>query len=640
MTEQRKLAAVMFTDIVGYTALMSKDEQKVLTLLQKNRELQKTLAQKHNGEFLKEMGDGTLLCFQSALDAVRCAMKIQQSVQDDPDLNLRIGIHLGDIVFKDGDVFGDGVNVASRIEALAEAGGICISEQIFLLVKNQPEIEAEFLGERTLKNVDDQIKVYAIKSESKNSSQPESTIPKERDSKEESIVVLPFENMSSDPEQEYFSDGLTEEIITDLSQIRSLRVISRTSSMVLKGSKKNIKQIGRELDVKYVLEGSVRKAGNNVRITAQLIDAVHDMHLWAEKYNGTLDNVFDLQEKVSQEIQTALKISVGNDEQKRLEKRYTDNFKAYDLYLKGLHLRRNLREGSIHESIEYFKRAIEIDPDYALAYAGIAYAYFLLPFYTSVKSSEVYAAGKNAFEKALALDDQLPEAYEALSLITAYFDWDWDGAKQAAEKMVELNPSYPWGYFHLSAALGTQGKLEESIHLMNKALRLDPLNWAFNRNLGFVYLAAGQPETAIEIAHRTLKLDSQAPAAYILLSKAYLAKGNYREALAATDKENNYPQGLIEPLRGIIYTHLERKEEASRVLEKYCKLQENEFTPFYSIAALCVALGKTEQALDFLERGYENHDVQMHRIKIDFLFDGIRSEPRFKELLRKMGLDF
>ena len=456
---------------------------------------------------------------------------------------------------------------------------------------------------------------------------------------EPSIVVLPFDDISPNKANEYFSDGLTEEIITDLSQIRSLRVISRTSSMVLKGTKKNIGQIHNELNVKYVLEGSVRKAGNNVRITAQLIDAIHDKHLWAEKYNGTLDNIFDLQEKVSLEIQAALRLSVGGDEQKRLEKRYTENFKAYDLYLKGLHLRRRLKGSDIRESIKYFEQAIEIDPDYALAYAGMAYAYLLLPFYTPVKSSDVYQAGKRAVQKALALDDKLPEAYEALSLILAYFDWDWDGAKKAGRKIVELNPSYPWGYFHLAHVLATKGQFEESIRLMNKAHRLDPLNVIFSRTLGYIYLGYGQLDTAIKITQRTIKMDSQAPTAHLYLAKAYLATRKYEEALAAIDKEKNMPQEIIELLRGIIYTYMDRKEDASRILEKYGERPEDEFTPFYSLATLYTALGKIEQALDLLEKGYENHDVEMYRIKTDFLLDRIRSEDRFKSLIKKMKLN-
>ncbi len=369
--EQRKLAAVMFTDIVGYTSLMSKNEQNALYLLQKNRELQQAMAEKQNGEFLKEMGDGTLLCFQSALDAVRCAMEIQESTKDDPDLNLRIGIHLGDIVFKEGDVYGDGVNVASRIEALAEAGGICISEQIHLLVRNQPEIDAFFLDEKQLKNVDHPVKVYTIHKEVAPRKR-KVEITKQDSTEEKSIMVLPFINMSPDPEQEYFSDGLTEEIITDLSQIHDLIVISRSSAMTFKGTKKKIREIAKEVNVRYVMEGSVRKAGNNLRITAQLIDAATDTHLWAEKYKGKLDDVFDIQEKVSRSIVDALKLKLTNKEDAQIAERPIDNVQAYECYLQAKHEYCRFTAEGAKRALQHLQGALEIVGDNVFTYAGMA----------------------------------------------------------------------------------------------------------------------------------------------------------------------------------------------------------------------------------------------------------------------------
>ena len=372
MTEQRKLAAVMFTDIIGYTALMSRDEQKALHILQRNRETQKSLAEKHNGEFLKEMGDGTLLCFQSALDAVRCAMEIQESVKDDPDLNLRIGIHLGDIVFKEGDVFGDGVNVASRIERLAESGCICISEEVYRSIKNQPKIDAVFLEEKKLKNVDHPVKIYTLSSESEKSPQTN----KKDKMKEKSIVVLPFEDMSPNKDNEYFSDGLTDEIITDLSHLLHLRVISRNSAMMLKGSRKETKSIGKELNVQYVLEGGVRKVGNDLRITAQLIDAMDDTHLWAEKYSGTLDDVFDIQEKVSRSIVDALKLKIGPEEERRITERPIENVKAYEYYLKARYEHWRLTEESLKRAEKFLEEGLDIVGENELLYAALGWVHF------------------------------------------------------------------------------------------------------------------------------------------------------------------------------------------------------------------------------------------------------------------------
>jgi adenylate cyclase len=321
MKEHRKLAAVMFTDIAGYTSLMSKDEQKALALLQKNRDLQKSLAKKHHGEFLKEMGDGALLCFQSALDAVRCAMEIQKTVQDDSDLNLRIGIHLGDIVFKDGDVFGDGVNVASRIEKLAEAGGIYISGQIYKTVQNKPGIDALPVGEKRLKHVEEPVMLYALcgprlpkpsirptslkhTMESGKKQRKKILIPagilvffaivvsliilfvpdliKTRDTRwQNSIAVLPFADMSLEKNQDYFCDGMAEEIINALVNIENLQVIARTSSFAFKGENLDVRDIGKKLGVATLLEGSVRKEGNKLRVSAKLVKTKDGSHLWS-----------------------------------------------------------------------------------------------------------------------------------------------------------------------------------------------------------------------------------------------------------------------------------------------------------------------------------------------------------------------
>jgi adenylate cyclase len=356
--ETRKLAAIMFTDIVGYSAMMSKDEKQAMNVLEKNREIHKSAIAKFNGEYIKEIGDGNLSIFQSSFDAVNCALEIQKACCSESYLMVRIGIHIGDIILKENDIFGDGVNIASRIEAAGEPGGIYISERVYEDIKNKTNINAEFIGERTFKNINYPVKVYSIFTGKKEEmSEPVFSEPGEI--KEKSIIVLPFENISPDPDQEYFSDGLTEEIITDLSQIQSLRVISRNSSMMLKGTRKATKTIAKELNVQYVLEGSVRKAGNNLRIVAQLIDAKTDTHLWAEKYRGILDDIFDMQEKVSQSIVNALKVkltpkedsqipeqiairqeAVLSPEEKRvIEKKPTENIEAYNLYLRGRYKR-------------------------------------------------------------------------------------------------------------------------------------------------------------------------------------------------------------------------------------------------------------------------------------------------------------
>jgi len=456
---------------------------------------------------------------------------------------------------------------------------------------------------------------------------------------EKSLVVLPFENMSPDPDQEYFSDGLTEEIITDLSQIRHLLVISRSSAMTFKGRKKRIPDIARELNVQYVLEGSVRKAGNSLRIAAQLIDAGSDAHIWAEKFSGTLDDIFDIQEQVSRSIANALTFKLMGAENEGMIKRYTEDLEAYNFYLKGLYFRRNLTEKDINQAIEYFNRAIEIDPEYALAYAGLAYSYMVLAFYTPVSPTEAYPRAKEAALRALELDDQIAEAHESMAAVHAYVEWSWENAERECKNIIELNPGYAWGHFHYANLLLSQGKPDAAMKEMQEAHKLDPLNVAFNRNLGIIHFRTGQLEIAIEILHRTIEMDPTFPLTHLYLGYIYMQKSMYEEALAEIQKESRLPTVFYGSQVGIVYTRMGRREEALSILNQYMELEANEVNSPYGLAALCVALGEYDLGFQWLEKAFEVHDVHLYNIKADFLMDGVRTDARFTALLKKMGLN-
>jgi len=364
-TEERKLAAIVFTDIVGFTELMGRDEAKAMNLLKQNRALLRPIVENFKGEWLKEIGDGVLISFPSAVMAVTCALEIQRILAHNPDLTLRIGIHVGDVIQKDGDVFGDGVNIASRLEPLAEPGGICVSERVHEDIRNKPEISTAFQEEQLLKGVDKPIKVYSIFTQMGVAPTPESleansakkssgmnmgliagvgalvlagvlffirdTTPDKPKDERKSIAVLPFDNMSEEGNSDYFSDGITEDIITYLSKIEGLKVISRTSIMQYKDTKMNLKDIAKELGVTNILEGSVRRSGDKVRITGQLIDAETDEHLWAEMYDRTLDDIFTVQTEVAKSIAAALETEMTDKDIERLNKTMTTNPDAYEL---------------------------------------------------------------------------------------------------------------------------------------------------------------------------------------------------------------------------------------------------------------------------------------------------------------------
>src|SRR6188474_641329 len=377
MSHSRQLAAIMFTDIVGYTALMGRDEQKAFEYLDKNRQIQKPIIEQHSGHWIKELGDGVLASFKTVSDAVAAAIKIQEACNTKKDFQLRIGIHLGEVVFENDDMFGDGVNIAARIQAIAEPGGIYISESIYNNISNKQGIQTRFVKQEALKNVKDPVRIYEVMIEGSGlaSSTRIITQSKMGNNHDKSIAVLPFVNISNDPEQEYFSDGLTEELITNLSRLKGMRIVSRTTSMIYKATKKPIQTIGSELGVQYILEGSVRKSNDNLRINAQLIDVGNDNHLWAETYRGNMEDVFDIQEQVSRQIVDALKITLTPAEDQVLVKRSTLNPEAFDCYLRGRDFLYRRTKKNVLLAIQLFQTAIELDPRYAAAYAGLGESY-------------------------------------------------------------------------------------------------------------------------------------------------------------------------------------------------------------------------------------------------------------------------
>jgi serine/threonine protein kinase/Flp pilus assembly protein TadD len=458
-----------------------------------------------------------------------------------------------------------------------------------------------------------------------------------------SIAVLPFKNMSADHEQEYFCEGLSEELINALTQIKDLRVVARTSAFFFKDKEIDIREIGRKLNVETVLEGSVRKAGKRLRITAQLINVADGYHLWSERFDRELADVFDIQDEISLAITDKLKLKLLGGEKKRLTRRYTEDVDSYNIYLKGLYLRRRLKAEDIQKSIDLFSLAIEKDSNNALAWAGLAYAHMVACFYGGASPKDVYPIAQKAVKKALELDDQLAEAYETRSTISAYLEWDWDNAIKYIQRAIDLKPGYAWGYFHLANIILYKRNFEESIRIFQKALELDPLNVAFNRNLGHAYLAFGDLKTAIETLKRTIEMDPTFPAAHFLLGCAYMREAMYPEALEEMRKEKHYQRAFMNCIIGIIHNLRGDKEKAYEILNKYTEQAQQEkaqkeYGPYYGLAVLCFSLVEDDLGFEWLDKAYEARDTFMYQIKIDFLLDRVRSDPRFRVLLKKMKL--
>ena len=488
MPATRQLAAIMFTDIVGYTSLMGKDEQKAFSLLEKNRQIQRPLMENHNGRWLKEIGDGVLASFESVSDAVYAAIEIQEACNKEEDLKLRIGIHLGEVVFNGSDVFGDGVNIASRLESVASPGEILISESVQRNIKNKKGLETEFLREEILRNVDEPIRIYQVKT----GANKDACLIRLKDSSkpaiiEKSIAVLPFLNMSGDPENEYFCEGLSEELLNVLSQIDSLRVAARTSSFSFKEKGGDIKEIGKKLNVNTVLEGSVRKSGNRLRISAQLINVADGYHLWSKRYDKQMEDIFDIQDEISMAILDALKVKLLGEEKAAVLKRYTDNPEVYQLYLQGrFHYNKWSGGEGYLKAVAYYKAVIEKEPEFTLAHTGLAACYLNLWFFSHLPPDQSLPQMKEATFRAIELDDKIAESHVSLARMKFWYEWDFAGAEREFKKAIELNNNNAEAYEQYGMLLGILERENEALMNAKKACELDPYSLMINWGLGWL----------------------------------------------------------------------------------------------------------------------------------------------------------
>jgi len=457
-----------------------------------------------------------------------------------------------------------------------------------------------------------------------------------------SIAVLPFTNLSADKEQEYFCDGMAEEIINALTHVEDLRVVARTSAFAFKYKREDIREIGRKLKVETLLEGSVRKAGNRLRISAQLINVADGYHLWSERYDRDMEDVFAIQDEISLAIVDKLKLKLLGGEKAKLVKRHTEDLGAYNLYLKGRYFWNKRTEQGYQKALEYSQQAIERDPTYALAYAGIADCYDLLGWYDYLPPEEAFPRAKAAAEKALEMDETLAEANASLGWISANYDWDWLAAESKYKRAIELNPSYATVHQWYAEYLSYMGRHDESIAEAKRAQELDPLSIIINNDLGQVLYYARQYDRAIEQLQKALELDPDFIIAHFFLAFLYAQKAMYGEAIAEVQKAMNLSGGgdlLMVAQLGTIYSSSGRRDEAKKVLDELYELSKQRYvSPFY-IALIYVGLRQKNQAFEWLEKAYEERDHWLETLKVHPMLDSVRSDPRFTALLKKMGLE-
>ncbi|MFC1620423.1 tetratricopeptide repeat protein [Candidatus Neomarinimicrobiota bacterium] len=635
----RKLAAIMFTDIVGFTALMGEDEGQALGVLQQNREFQKEQIGKHNGEWLKEMGDGTLSSFSSAVDAVNCARAIQVGLRDDPDLTLRIGIHVGDVVFEEGDIFGDGVNVASRIEPLAEPGGICLSGRVYEDIRNKPDVEAVLLGEKRLKNVKHPLKVYALKGEGLPVPDVDQFVTPPADELQ-SIAVLPLVNLTGNADEEWFADGMTEALITSLARISALKVISRTSVMPYKGSSKSLPQIAAELGVKTVLEGSVLKAGTRVRITAQLIEAQTDRHLWAEEYDRDLTDILALHSEVSQAIAKEVNASLTPEEEAGLKDAKPVHPEAYQLYLRGLQKMNLWEEQGLRIGIDYHRRVLEIDPGYAPAWAELANCYTKLCLFGYNSPQDSHPKAKEAALKALELDPTLGDAHAALGAIKMHFEWDWGSLEEHFRQSRRLIPNGINALLWENQWLIVTGRFDEGIEVAQRAAELDPLMGPSHLMLGWSYFMARRYDEAAEAYKKTIELNPAFAYGYAELSWVNFQKRQLLRALLNARKALKLGNSqIVLGTLGGGYGRVGFKGKARKLLARMTDTYQTTWIDPLFAAVIHMGLGDHDEAFSWLERGVEERSPNMVHLKHNVLADPIRDDPQFKSILKSIGLD-
>jgi adenylate cyclase len=651
-TEHRKLTAIMFTDMVGYCALAERNEELALKLLEEHRRLLRSIFPKHRGSEIKTIGDGFLAEFSSALAAVQCGIEIQEMIAKRNSVNpsqgsfqVRIGIHAGDVVHRDDDVIGDGVNIAARIEPLAEAGGICISQQVFDQVENRVGKSLKRMGQVKLKNMMRPLEVYGVVCEGAAPGPPDLAPDSKSSRTQKSIAVLPFLNMSSDPENEYLSDGLTEDLIMAFSQLKGLRVPARTSSFAFKGRNEDIRRIGQQLDVSTILEGSVRKVGNRLRITAQLINAADGNHLWSHAFDREMQDVFAIQDEITRAIVHALEMQLIGAGDQPLAKHGTYNTEAYQLYLQGrYHFNKFTGEG-FTRCIECCKKALEIKPGYALAYAALSLSYQTGWFYGFLSFEEKLAAiGPHDLfaEKAVELDPNLAETQTALAIVRCWNLRDWLGGEDCFKRAIKLNPNYVTAHEHYALFLACSKRTDEAITQARLTLQIDPLSPMINLLMGFVYWIIHRYDLLLEQAQRLFELESNFFGTYWLLAWAHWSQGMHEAAIADLRKAVTLGGGPLQLADlGCLLGRLGRKTEAQQVLEELNELGKQRYVQPAYLGFVHASLGNYDEAFACFAQGMEHENGSVALIGEYSICAGLgelRADPRFPALLKNIGI--
>ena len=647
--ERRRLAAIMFTDMVGYSSRSQSDEAAALALLDRHNRLLRPIFSKFHGREVKTVGDAFVVEFESALDAVRCALDIQRMLHyynlRSPDrwkIQIRIGIHAGDVVETDGDVLGDSVNVAARIVALAEPEGICLTQQVYDQVGNKATTTFAKLSAVVLKNVRVPGSIYRVVPEWNDVSArgPRATVSRSR-----LIAVLPLASISPDPRDEYFADGLTEELISELSQVRGLSVIARTSVTPYKTAPKSIVQVASDLGVGTVLEGSVRKSGNQVRISLTLVDAETQHHLWTDRYDRQVDDVFAVQEDIARRTAKALSLAFDKSDSSAERSRSVPNPRfgtlttgeAYDHYLRGLVAASRHEEHGHEDAVHHFELATRLDPGLAEAFAAWANLYVTIAG-DYLPMRDVIPRARELAKQALELAPDSSEAHATLGNIALQFDHDWKLAETEFTNAIALNSSNVIAYRFYGMLLRTLRRFEEAKQVIRRAILLDP-GGHDQMALAMAEIQSGNFDAGVRLAEEIGEHNHHGPVAHRAhIGLIYLEAGRRSEALRMAEgpaeggsDSDRFDLALLNALLG-------RPDSARHVADEAERGEAKSYTSDAHLAMLYSALGEKERALDLLEKDYREGDAVLWLYYQAAFFDPIRQDPRFLALLRRYQL--
>ena len=679
MPQTRQLAAIMFTDIVGYTALMGNDEQKAFTILTKNRELQKPIIEQFNGRWIKELGDGVMASFNTVSDAVNAAIKIQEDCNAAKDFQLRIGIHQGEVVFENDDVFGDAVNIASRIQSLGIPGSVLLSKSIRDQVKNKSEFQFTFLGSFEFKNVEEPIEVFALSnpgfivprqeemqgklkilSNKKNKLMIPAIVmflilaavfifknsifqKKNSDVAIKSLAILPFENLHHDSTLSFLSDGIPENLINRFSALEGIKVFARSATFGLMDSNRSIESLRKLLKADMVLTGQLQKKGNGYFLNCELVDATNQNLLWGNKYELGITDVSLIEDSIIISLLNPLKIafvSIANINQQKKQV----NPEAYAEYLKGRHLSYGSTPEESEKALSHFREAIRIDPKYAIAYAAIANEKIVQGLFSTASKNEIVNEARTAIEAAKALDPGLSDIYTSEGALKFYYDWDWKGAVNSYKKALELDPGNATIYIRYSTTLADVGRFKEALPLADKAVELDPISISSLHNLGWTNLLARNFKKSSEAFGKALELHPNWVWGHIKKAYGHIFLNEFEKALFHAERaeqlfKDGWGSELLQITLAFIYKNCNQKEKADAVINRFLKYAaENTLEDPWTLSFIYYLKGDYKKANEWEEKTVEAKSPSAYLMNLPLFYDKEYFQREdHQKILKKMG---